>query len=73
MSTESDAAETLAWNEWFDRQRDLCHQVDKAVAGLSEGKSDMFRAALWSGVLEHGAETIRRYIPLVPPETEPTS
>lgn len=61
MTTTED---TAAWNEWFDKQYDLTEQIDRAIAGLSKGKTDQFRAALWAGVLEHGGEAIRGFIPL---------
>lgn len=62
-----------AWSEWFDKQWDLCHQIDRAIAGLSVGKDDMFRAALWSGVLEHGGEVLRQYIPLTSATADTTT
>lgn len=64
--------EQIAWDEWFDKQYDLCGQIDRAIAGLSVGKDDMFRAALWSSVVEHGAECIRFYIPLAPTSVTPS-
>lgn len=47
------------WEEWFDAQYALCDQMDRAVAGLSAGKDDAYRAAVWSAVIEHAAEAIR--------------
>lgn len=51
------------WEEWFDKQYDLNERIDKAIAGLTVGKGDGFKLALWSSVIEHAAETLRIYIP----------
>lgn len=59
-----DQAEELLWDEWFDRQYELVERIERAVKGASEGRTDSYRAALWAGVLEYGAERIRMYLTL---------
>jgi hypothetical protein len=50
------------WDDWFDDQYPLCVNLDLAVSRLSAGKDDLFRAALWSAVIEHAGESLRMYI-----------
>lgn len=64
------------WDEWFDKQHPLTERVDKAIEGLSVGKDDHFRAALYSAVIESAAERLRMYLipldsPLPPPVVLP--
>ena len=60
MMADSDQA----WSEWFDAQYPLNEQISNAVAGLSVGKKDAFRAALWASVIENAAEQFRFYLHL---------
>lgn len=52
-----------AWDEWFDKQWDLTHCIDRAVADQSAGKGAGFRVALYAAVIEHCAEAMRAHIP----------
>jgi len=58
-----ESAQTL-WDEWFDGQYDLAACVDKAVTELSKDKDDLFKAALYSAIIEHCAEQLRFNIDL---------
>ena len=50
------------WEEWFASQSGLNDRIDIAIEGLSKGKDDAFRAALYSSVIESCAERLRMYL-----------
>lgn len=61
------------WDEWFDTQYDLCDAIDRVIKERSEGKGDGLRLALYSAVVEHCAESMRRFVPdlsLAAPSTD---
>lgn len=53
---------TKEWDQWFDDQYKLNERIERAIVGLAEGKDDAYQLALWSSVIERGAEAIRAYI-----------
>lgn len=63
MASLTGSAQAL-WDEWFDVQYDIARCVDNAVEAKSKGKGDLFKAALYSGLIEHLAEQMRSCIEL---------
>jgi hypothetical protein len=59
----TESARTL-WDEWFDSQHDLMQCIEQAVNEQAEGKDKMFKAALYSAVIEACAESLRLNIDL---------
>lgn len=62
-------ADKELWDEWFSNQYELVDKIKNAIKRLSanfaEGKPrDQFCAALWSSIIETGAEEMRRYLNL---------
>lgn len=51
------------WDEWFDVQYDLTDAIDRVIRERTVGKSDGFRVALYSAVIESAAESMRAFIP----------
>lgn len=49
----------VEWEQWFSDQYDLCERIDRAIAGMTEGKPRQARAALYAAVCEHAAEKMR--------------
>ena len=56
------------WEEWFDVQYQLTLDVRDMIKERTKGKSDTFKAAVCSGIMESIAEDIRMYLHL--PETD---
>lgn len=63
MSSAEAEVVNRQWDEWFDAQFDLNERIERAVKGISAGKGDGFRVALYAAVIEHCAEAMRTYIP----------
>jgi hypothetical protein len=59
MSDQKEVPGQAMWDEWFDGQYDLNLCIDRVIKARSEGKPDLFKAALYSGVTEHCAEQMR--------------
>ena len=53
-----------AWGQWWDIQHDLTQELDRRIGQVSAGRSDQFRAALVSSLIEHLAERLRVYLKL---------
>ena len=62
--------EEAMWDEWFDKQYDLCKRIDRAIDGIAGHwvnqeipmNKNASRAALYASVLEHCGEAIRKEI-----------
>lgn len=54
----------LAWNQWFDFQYDLREDVRALLRGGLDGRSDAFKVAVYSGLIETLAEDMRKFITL---------
>lgn len=54
------------WDRWFDVQYDLQLEIDRKIEEVTRGKSDPFRAALVSAMIEHLAEGMRMFIHIPP-------
>ena len=69
----SEAPGEAMWDEWFDGQYDLNLCIDRVVKARGEGKPAGFKAALYSGVIEHCAEQMRGYVEFGEAALAPTS
>jgi hypothetical protein len=58
----------IAWDMWFDTQSEFCSKVDNLFDLLTDGKSDGYKAAVWTALIEHVSEEMRRYLVLPGPE-----
>lgn len=50
------------WDQWFEAQRELCSDIDAMIEGKCKRRSDQFRLAVTSAVIEHLSERMRNYI-----------
>jgi hypothetical protein len=58
--TDSDAA----WDQWWDVQHVLCHDVDERLDKAARDRSRQFGAALTASLIEHLGEKLRSYLEL---------
>lgn len=58
--TGSDAA----WEQWWDVQNALCHDIDDRLDKAARGRSRQFGAALTASLIEHLGEKLRSYLEL---------
>jgi hypothetical protein len=58
--TDSDAA----WDQWWDVQYALCHDIDERLDKAARGRSRQFGAALTASLIEHLGEKLRSYLEL---------
>lgn len=61
---DSDAA----WEQWWDVQHGLCHDVGQRLDEAARGRSRQFGAALTASLIEHLGEKLRSYLEL--PESD---
>jgi hypothetical protein len=57
---DSDAA----WEQWWDVQYALCHDIDQRLDEAARGRSRPFGAALTASLIEHLGEKLRSYLEL---------
>lgn len=63
MTGAVEPRDEVDWEQWFSDQYDLNERIDRAIAGMTEGKPPQARAALYASVCEHAAEQVRVNLP----------
>lgn len=56
--------EQAAWSSWFDAQWELTREFDRLFDARVSGRSDTFKAATCSAMVEHFSEKQRRFMTL---------
>lgn len=59
------------WDAWFSLQYDLLEQFRQEIKDRTRGKSDTFKAAIYSGLIEGLAEDMRQVLSLPTTDAEP--
>ena len=63
MSNSEPATHQDMWDEWFNEQWDIVYCIERLMREKHKDKSDGFKVALYSAIIEHCAETMRQHIP----------
>lgn len=56
-----------AWDDWFSFQYDLREDVTALIQQRTKGRSEAFKTAVYSALIETLAENMRLFITLSPP------